>query len=76
MPARRRADCRYCPQRIAVTQDGRLWPHGPRTDRCRGSRRWPATHDQPRHYWPTRHHGRRVTTIPGPDTWNPKELAA
>lgn len=74
MPTRRRADCRYCPQRIAVTAAGRLWPHGPRDDRCRGSNRWPATYDQPRRYWPAWHHGRRVTTITGPDTWNPTTL--
>lgn len=26
--------------------------------------------------WPKRYRGRRVVTIPGPDTWNPKENAA
>jgi hypothetical protein len=73
---RRRAHCRYCPRRIAITRNGRVWPHG--SPQCRGSGRAPATFDyaptEP--YWPTWHHGRRVTTVPGPDTWNPKETAA
>lgn len=72
----RRADCRYCPQRIAVTTEGRLYTHGPLHDRCRGSGRFPATHDQPRRFWPAWHRGRRVVTIPGPDTYQPQETAA
>lgn len=69
----RRGRCAYCHRFIAVTPAG-LWPHGPG---CQGTHTLPAMYDTPpARHWPTRHHGRRVTTIPGPDTWNPKETAA
>lgn len=71
----RKAVCRFCTRRIALTPKGRVWPHGPAGGRCRKPGRLPATLDA-RTYWPTRHYGRHVTTIPGPDTWNPKENAA
>lgn len=71
----RRGRCAYCHRYIAVTAAG-LWPHGPARN-CRGTHTLPALYDTPpRHHWPTWHRGRRVTTIPGPDTWNPKETAA
>jgi hypothetical protein len=45
---------------------GRLYRHGsPPCNRRTTGRIWPA-----------RHRGRRVTTIPGPDTWNPSQGAA
>lgn len=71
----RRATCRFCGRTGAVTSKGYLWPHGPTGGRCRKPGRLPATYN-PAAYWPSRHNGRRVTTIPGPDTWNPKENAA
>ncbi|WP_144316934.1 hypothetical protein [Streptomyces sp. sk226] len=71
----RRGWCAYCDRLIAVTSAG-LWPHGPARS-CRGNHTLPALYDTaPVRYWPTWHRGRRVTTIPGPDTWNPKETAA
>ncbi|WP_097865873.1 hypothetical protein [Streptomyces sp. rh34] len=71
----RRGWCAYCHRLITVTAAG-LWPHGPGRD-CRGNHTLPAVYDtRPRRYWPTWHNGRRVHTIPGPDTWNPKETAA
>ncbi|MEV2259159.1 hypothetical protein AB0J13_10925 [Streptomyces anulatus] len=71
----RRGWCAYCDRLIAVTSAG-LWPHGPGRD-CRGTHTLPALYDtRPTRHWPTWHNGRRVHTIPGPDTWNPKETAA
>ncbi|MFJ1782446.1 hypothetical protein ACIOKA_37705 [Streptomyces anulatus] len=71
----RRGWCAYCDRLIAVTSAG-LWPHGP-ARACRGNHTLPALYDTaPVRHWPTWHNGRRVTTIPGPDTWNPKETAA
>lgn len=71
-----RAVCRFCTRRIALTATGYVWTHG--RPECRGSRLLPLAYyeQQPRTYWPTWHNGRRVTTIPGPDTWNSKENAA
>lgn len=70
----RRGVCRYCHRPIALTTRGLIWTHG--QPQCRGSRTQPSF-DSPRpHYWPARHHGRRVTLVPGPDTWNPREEAA
>ena len=72
----RLAHCRFCPDRAAVAPTGRLEIHG--NPQCRGSGRYPATFDldPTEHYWPAHHYGRQVVTIPGPDTWNPKENAA
>ncbi|MFF8250133.1 hypothetical protein [Streptomyces griseus] len=71
----RRGWCAYCDRLIAVTTAG-LWPHGPGRS-CQGTHTLPALYDtDPVRYWPTWHRGRRVHTIPGPDTWNPKETAA
>jgi hypothetical protein len=36
-----RAVCPCCSAEHALTLDGRLWTHGPRTARCRGSQRTP-----------------------------------
>ena len=53
-----RIDCPSCQQPVAMTSSGRLYRHGsPSCPRRTVGRIWPA-----------RHHGRRVTTIPGPDT--------
>lgn len=68
----RRGQCAYCHRYITVTPAG-LWPHGPARN-CRGNHTLPALYDT--RHWPTWHNGRRVHTIPGPDTWNPKETAA
>lgn len=73
----RRGLCRWCDRYIAVSGSGRLWTHGGGGDACPGSRTRPALFgERPEHYWPTRYRGRRVVTIPGPDTYNPKENAA
>jgi hypothetical protein len=70
-----RRRCPHCGGLPAITPTGRYWTHG--RPECDGSRRIaiPAPHLD-RHIWPKRHRGRRVTTIPGPDTWNPEENAA
>ncbi|MEU1327191.1 hypothetical protein [Streptomyces microflavus] len=68
----RRGRCRYCKRHIAIGATGRLWDHGSNGG-CPGAHNFPAG---TRHHWPTRHNGQPVTTIPGPDTWNPKETAA
>ena len=70
MTVRRR--CRFCDRRPAITPTGRFWTHG--RPQCPGSGK-PASY-RPRLPWPAYHRGRRVVTIPGPDTWNPKETAA
>ncbi|MGW5529451.1 hypothetical protein [Streptomyces xanthochromogenes] len=69
-----RAVCSYCRRPVAVTTDGRIWTHGPVGDRCRGSRERTRRGSVPIRVWPTRHRGRRVVTVPGPDTWNPITL--
>lgn len=58
-----RVDCPSCQQRVAMSARGRLSKHG--SPECERSRK-PVGH-----IWPSRHLGRRVQTIPGPDTWNP-----
>ncbi|MFH8483674.1 hypothetical protein [Streptomyces sp. NPDC018055] len=68
----RRGECRYCHRHIAIGATGRLWDHGSGGG-CPGAHQFPTGIT---HHWPARHYGRRVTTIPGPDTWNPKETAA
>jgi len=67
-----RRACRFCNRRTAITPTGRYWTHG--RPECPGSRK-PASYN-PAAYWPKHHRGRRVVTIPGPDTWNLKETAA
>lgn len=69
----RRRTCPRCGRRrTAITPNGRFWVHG--RPACRGSGE-PAAYN-PAAYWPTRHYGRHVVVVPGPDTWNPKETAA
>ena len=63
-----RVSCPACGKRIALTSKRRLWKHGRPT--C------PQSGRRLSHIWPARHKGRRVQTIPGPDTWNPREEAA
>lgn len=63
-----RTICPDCGRPVAMTVRGLLYKHG--TPPCRRSRRPVGK------LWPTRHKGRRVHTIPGPDTWNPEETAA
>ena len=61
-----RIDCPACQQPVGMTSAGRLYKHGsPECDRSRK----PVGR-----IWPTRHRGRRVRTVPGPDTWNPTTL--
>lgn len=62
-----RVPCPTCQQKVAMTVRGRLARHGHRDGRppCARSGR-PVGR-----IWSTRHKGRRVVTIPGPDTWNP-----
>lgn len=62
-----RIDCPACQQPVAMTSRGVLYKHGSPVE-CERSRR-PVGR-----IWPTRHKGRRVRTIPGPDTWNPTNL--
>lgn len=63
-----RGRCPTCGQNVAITQSGLPWAHG--TPRCPPA---PARRNV-RHSWPRRHRGRRVVTVPGPDTWNPTTL--
>jgi len=71
---RRKGRCRYCKRPIALTRRRFLWAHGTQPDGCPGTGSRPI--DEPARYWPAYHYGRRVVTIPGPDTWNTKETAA
>lgn len=61
-----RTPCPGCQQPTAMSVRGILARHGnppcPRGGKPLGR------------IWPTRHQGRRVQTIPGPDTWNPTTL--
>jgi hypothetical protein len=61
-----RIPCPGCQEPTALSASGWLSRHGsppcPRSGRPLGR------------IWPTRHRGRRVRTIPGPDTWNPTAL--
>ncbi|MFJ7297616.1 hypothetical protein [Streptomyces collinus] len=57
-----RIPCPDCQQNVALTSRGRLYPHGTCPRRTVGR------------IWPSRHKGRKVRTIPGPDTWNPTTL--
>ena len=59
-------DCPACHKPVRMSSRGVLYRHG--SPECVRSRR-PVGR-----IWPTRHRGRRVTTIPGPDTWNPDAL--
>lgn len=61
-----RVDCPACHRSVAMTARSLLYKHG--SPECERSRR-PVGR-----IWPTRHKGRRVRTIPGPDTWNPNAL--
>ena len=61
--ARIRIDCPACQRPVAMLDRGRLARHG--SPPCERSGK-PVGR-----IWPARHHGRRVITIPGPDTWNP-----
>ena len=65
----RTGTCRGCGRPRAVRYDGRIRIHRD----CPGGGNFPAGVP---HHWPTYHYGRRVVTIPGPDTWNTKENAA
>lgn len=61
-----RITCPSCEQSVAMSSRGRLSRHG--SPECVRSGRpvgW---------IWPARWRGRRVTTIGGPDTWNPNAL--
>jgi hypothetical protein len=57
-----RITCPDCYQDVAMSSRGRLYKHG--SPECTRSRR-PVGR-----IWPSRHKGRKVRTIPGPDTWN------
>lgn len=59
-----RIDCPDCRQRVAMSSRGRLARHGT----CARSGRHVGR------IWPAKWRGRRVVTIPGPDTWNPNAL--
>ncbi|MFD8777574.1 hypothetical protein [Streptomyces sp. NPDC059916] len=61
-----RIPCPACQEQVRMSSRGRLHKHGdcPKSGKPVGR------------IWPTRHHGRRVRTIPGPDTWNPKSRGA
>lgn len=61
-----RIPCPACQRAVGLSAGGRLYRHGdcPKSGKPVGR------------IWPTRHRGRRVQTIPGPDTWNPIEGAA
>lgn len=61
-----RIDCPACHASVAMSSRGVLYRHG--SPECERSRR-PVGR-----IWPARHHGRRVRTIPGPDTWPPHTL--
>jgi hypothetical protein len=61
-----RVTCPTCQQLVAMTSRGRLYRHGSP----------PCLRRTVGRIWPARHRGRRVQTIPGPDTWNPIEGAA
>lgn len=61
-----RIDCPACQQPVPMSSRGVLYKHG--DPECERSRR-PVGR-----IWPTKHHGRRVRTIPGPDTWTPNQL--
>ena len=61
-----RVTCPSCGRRVALTPKRRLWTHG--KPECSQSRR------RLTRVWPTEHFGRRVVTIPGPDTWTPNAL--
>jgi hypothetical protein len=58
-----RVSCPDCQRPVAMTARGRLYRHG--SPPCIRSGR-PVGR-----IWPARWRGRRVTTIPGPDVWNP-----
>lgn len=60
-----RVTCPSCGRRVALTPTGRLWTHGRPV--CPQSRR-PLSK-----IWPAKFRGRRVRTVPGPDTWNPTQ---
>lgn len=74
MTATLRSACPSCRRPVAVTTDGRIWTHGPVSARCRGSRHRARPGPAPVRHWPARHRGRRIVTVPGPDTWNPAAL--
>ena len=59
-----RIPCPVCHREVGLSARGLLYRHGdcPKSGKPIGR------------IWPTRHHGRRVRTIPGPDTWNPTAL--
>lgn len=61
-----RTPCPDCQQDVAMSSRGRLYPHGSPPCQRRTVGR----------IWPTRHKGRKVRTIPGPDTWTPRRGAA
>ena len=61
-----RIDCPTCQQSVAMSARGRLSRHG--SPPCERSGKHVGR------IWPARHRGRRVRTIPGPDTWNPTTL--
>lgn len=61
-----RIPCPACQRPVAMTARGRLYQHG--RPPCERSRK-PVGR-----IWTARWRGRRVQTIPGPDTWNPTTL--
>ncbi len=61
-----RIDCPACKRPVVMSSSGRVDPHG--SPPCERSGKRVGR------IWPARHFGRRVTPIPGPDTWNPTTL--
>ncbi|WP_086562018.1 hypothetical protein [Streptomyces africanus] len=63
-----RTPCPDCQALVAMSPRGLLARHGRKDDPC------PRSGRPVGRIWPTRHKGRKVRTIPGPDTWNPTQL--
>jgi hypothetical protein len=61
-----RVPCPACGKRVGLTGKRRLWQHGRPV--C------PQSGRRLTRIWPSRHRGRKVRTVPGPDTWNPNAL--
>ncbi|KPI31412.1 hypothetical protein OV320_2628 [Actinobacteria bacterium OV320] len=61
-----RTDCPSCLKPVLMSEYGRLDEHG--SPRCERSGKRVGR------IWPAKHFGRRVQTVPGPDTWNPTAL--
>jgi hypothetical protein len=59
-----RIPCPVCHRNVGMTARGLLYRHA----NC------PKSGKPVGRIWPTRHRGRKVRTIPGPDTWSPSSL--